>query len=555
MALAAGRQRPSLILQNHGVFLRSDSMNVRLQYPGLMLSRRAFIGSSAAVAAQLFGAPKAATKPEAALEKLGAIALREAKRLKATYCDIRISRYRNQNVMLRATPERGTGKTLEVPSVFEDESFGFGVRVIAGGAWGFASSPIVTPQEIIRITGVAVGIAKANSVIQTKPIQLAPVKAYRDRWVSPFEKDPFEVPEAEKIELLHNVVTEIKKNKRVFAGTANLQFRSEDKYFASSEGSSIQQFIVQTFGGASANAVDAAKGISRTRNYQATQASAGWEYVPQMNFMENAQRIREEVLEHLAAPAVAPGKKDLILMPSHLMLTIHESVGHPTELDRTLGYEANYAGTSYITPATMGKRIASDLVTFYGDKTTPKGLATCGYDDDGVKTTKFTIIEKGIFRHFQTTREQAHLVGETESRGCSYADSWATVTFQRMPNVWLEPGKPDVTLNDLISGIEDGVLIEGRGSYSIDQQRYNFQFGGDAFWEIKGGKKQGMLSRVSYQARTPDFWQACDGIAGPSFFQQFGTSGDAKGEPTQINAMSHGCSPARFRKIDTIVTD
>ena len=203
----------------------------------------------------------------------------------------------------------------------------------------------------------------------------------------------------EKIELLHSVVTEIKKNPRIFSGNASLQFRSEDKYFASSDGSSIQQLILQTFGGAQAGAVDRAKGLSRNRNYQPTQVSSGWEYVPAMNLKENAQRIRDEVLEHLAAPPVTPGKKDLILMPSHLMLTIHESVGHPTELDRTLGYEANYAGTSYITPATMGKRIASDAVTFYGDKNTPKCLATCGYDDDGVKTTKFPIIENGIFKH------------------------------------------------------------------------------------------------------------------------------------------------------------
>jgi len=252
---------------------------------------------------------------------------------------------------------------------------------------------------------------------------------------------------------------------------------------------------------------------------------------------------------------VKPGKKDLVLMPSHLMLTIHESVGHPTELDRSLGYEANYAGTSYITPAKMGKKIASEAVTFYGDRTYERGLATAGYDDDGVKTTRWPIIENGIFKHFQTTRDQAHLVGEKESRGCSYADSWATVPFQRMPNVWLKAGPQGTSLEDLISGIDDGVLIEGRGSYSIDQQRYNFQFGGDAFWEIKGGKKGGMISRVSYQARTPDFWSACDLIAGQSYWQQYGTTGDAKGEPTQINSISHGCSPARFRGIDVIITD
>ncbi len=520
-----------------------------------MLSRRTFIGSSSAFAAQLFAGPADSKKPGGNLEQLAAAALAHAKKLKASYCDIRIARYRDQAVSIRMTPERGTGKTLEVPGVMEDSSFGFGVRVIVNGAWGFASSPIVTEAEIARVTGEAVTVAKASATMQSKPVQLAPVKAYRDHWISPHEKDPFTVPAGEKLELLRSVAAEMKKNQRVFGSNASLIFRSEDKYFASSEGSSIQQLVIQTYGNAMANAVDRQAGVSRTRMYTPAPLSAGWEYVPEMNMPENARRVREEVLEHLAAPAVRPGVKDLVLMPSHLYLTIHESVGHPTELDRALGYEANYAGTSYITPDKIGKRIASPAVTFTGDRTFPKGLATVAYDDDGVKTTRFNIIEDGIFRHYQTIRDQAHLVGETESRGCCFADSWATVPFQRMPNVSLAPGKPDTTLDELIAGVDDGVLIEGRGSYSIDQQRYNFQFGGDAFWEIKGGKKRGMISRVSYQARTPDFWQSCDRIAGPSYWQPYGTTGDAKGEPTQINAMTHGCSPARFRNVNVILTD
>ncbi len=521
-----------------------------------MLTRRLFLTTSAAsAAASLFGAPKDSKNPSADLEKLGAVALHEARKFKATYCDIRIVRLRDQRVGLRLTPERGTGKTLAIPNVTEDSSFGFGVRVIVNGAWGFASSPIVKPEEIARVTGEAVIIAKANASIQPKPVQLAPVKAYRDRWVTPHDKDPFEVSMAEKLDLLRHAAEEVKKNSRVFSGVATLNLRSEDKYFASTENSSIQQFILQIYGNIDATAIDRGSGISRSRSYVPTQASAGWEYVPEMNLVENARAIREEVVEHLTAPSVKPGKKDLLLMPNHLMLTIHESVAHPTELDRALGYEANYAGTSYVTMDKLGKRIASDHCTFVGDRTSPKALATCGYDDDGVKTSQFTIIENGIFKTYQTTREQAHLLGEKESHGCCQADSWATVPFQRMPNVWLKPGPRDTSVDDLIAGIDDGVLIDGRGSYSIDQQRYNFQFGGDAFWEIKGGKKRGMISRVSYQARTPDFWQACDGIAGPAYWRQYGTTGDAKGEPTQINSISHGCAPSRFRKINVILTD
>jgi TldD protein len=521
-----------------------------------MFTRRDFIAAStAAFATELFAAPAQSKTPPTGLETLGAVALAEARKYKAQYCDVRIVRLRNQQIGLRLSPERGTGKTLAVPNVSENSSFGFGVRVIVDGAWGFASSPIVTKEEIARITGEAVVIAKANASIQPKPVQLAPVKAYRDRWETPHEQDPFAVPMAEKLELLRNTAEEVKKNGKVFGSVAAISVRSEDKYFASTEGSSIQQLILQIYGNIDATAVDRKAGISRTRSYVPTQSSAGWEYVPEMNFVENAQRIREEVVEHLTAPPVKAGKKDLLLMPNHLMLTIHESVAHPTELDRALGYEANYAGTSYITMDKIGRRIASEQCTFIGDRTSPRALATVGYDDDGVKASQFTIIDKGIFRNYQTTREQAHLVGDKESHGCSQADSWATVPFQRMPNVWLKPGAPETTLDDLISGIDDGVLIDGRGSYSIDQQRYNFQFGGDAFWEIKGGKKGAMISSVAYQARTPDFWQACDATAGPAYWRQYGTTGDAKGEPTQINSISHGCSPTRFRQINVLVTD
>ncbi len=530
--------------------------------PTAGVTRRGFIASGAAAASllaasELFGE----TKPELttlspALEKLADTALVQAKRQGATYCDIRINRYRDQYSGYRLSPERGGGKTNEVPFVTDQQSFGFGVRVIANGQWGFASSPLVTPDEIARITREAVVVAKANSALQASPVQLAPTKAYRDRWISPHEIDPFSVSVSEKLELIHNATVAIKKNPKVYMASGMLGFHAEDKYFASSEGSSIQQYIVQVYPNLRATAVNFKDGTSRSRSYQVAPLSTGYEYVPKLDFGENAARLADEVLEHLAAPPVTPGKKDLILLPSHLCLTIHESMGHSTELDRALGYEANFAGTSFLTTEKMGKfRVGTDLVNIFGDRTTEFGLSTVKYDDDGVRTTKFPIFEKGVFVHYQTIRDQAHLVGESESRGCCYADSWSSVPFQRMPNVWLEAGPPNVTLDDLISGVDDGILIEGTGSWSIDQQRYNFQFGGDAFWEIKGGKKRGMLSRVAYQGRTPDFWQSCDGIAGRSFWQQYGLTNDGKGEPVQSNAMSHGCSPARFRQINVLLTD
>ncbi len=525
-------------------------------------SRRSFLKRtvlpiSLLAANELFGnSGDTAAAPSPALENLASTALAEAKHMGATYCDIRINRYRDQFSGYRLSPERGGNKTDEVPFVTDQQSFGFGVRVIVNGQWGFAASPIVTAEQIARVTREAVTVAKANSVLQSAPVQLAPTKSYRDRWVSPHDVDPFSVSIGEKLELIHNAAVTIKKNPNIFSAFGALGFRSEDKYFASSEGSNIQQFIVQAYPFLTATAVDFKEGISRERDYQVAPLATGWEYIPKMNLGENAARVAEEAVEHLKAPPVKAGKKDLVLLPSHLCLTIHESIGHSTELDRALGYEANFAGTSFLTTEKMGKfRVGSDLVNIYGDRTTEFGLSTVKYDDDGVLTTKFPIIQKGIFVHYQTIRDQAHLVGETESRGCCYADSWSDVPFQRMPNVWLEAGPRGTTLNDLISGIDDGVLIDGTGSYSIDQQRYNFQFGGNAFWEIKSGRKGSMISRAAYQGRTPDFWQACDGIAERSFWQQYGLPNDGKGEPAQTNAMSHGCSPARFRQINVLVTD
>ncbi len=283
--------------------------------------------------------------------------------------------------------------------------------------------------------------------------------------------------------------------------------------------------------------------------------TAGYEAVERADIAGQARRVGEEAVAHLKAPSVAPGKKDLVLLPKHLGLTIHESIGHSTELDRALGYEANYAGTSFLTPERLGKyRVGSEIVHVFGDRTRPESLSTCGYDDDGVKTRQFAILEAGVFVGYQTIRDQAHLIGQSESMGCCYADSFDSIPFQRMPNVWLAPSPRAVTLDDLIAGVDDGILIDGRGSYSIDQQRFNFQFGGDAFWEIKNGKRGRMIADVAYQSRTPDFWAACDGLGGTASWENVGLNADGKGQPMQVNAMSHGCPPARFRGITVLRT-
>jgi TldD protein len=423
---------------------------------------------------------------------------------------------------------------------------------------GLRRDPSVTKDDIARVTAQAVSIAKANAVLTKKPVQLAPVAAYKDKYTTPFKKNPFDVPVEQQLAYLQSVHDAALKTKGVMNVNSGLSFRTEEKYFASSEGSSIEQLILQTAPSCAATAVDFATRKSKSRSFQVKPQTAGWEHIETCGLKENAERMGAEAVEHLAAPSVEPGVKDLVLLPSHLALTIHESIGHSTELDRALGYEANYAGTSFLAPPAqmMGKfQFGSPLVNIVGDRVLPGAMATVGYDDDGVKATRWHIIKGGIFMAYQTTRDQAHLVGEKESRGCANADSFDSVPFQRMPNVWLEPGPESVTLDNLISQVEDGILIDGRGSYSIDQQRYNFQFGGDAFWEIKNGKKGRMLADVAYQSKTHDFWTACTGIAGQPFWENVGLENDGKGQPSQSNAMSHGCAPSLFRGINVLRTE
>jgi TldD protein len=486
--------------------------------------------------------------------KLAAFALEQARREGASYADIRINRYRNQMIAFRAQLDRATGKPIEVPRVVDSESFGFGIRVLSEGTWGFASSFDVGKEAIAKAAASAVEIARANALLRRQPVQLAATPAYKDTYRTTIVVDPFSVPIAQKLDLLRAVSTEALAVKGVFSISAFILQRSEDRFFASSEGSVIQQLIYQVGPEFTAQAVEAGKKL-KSRTYRPNAVCAGYEAVERAKLVDNARRVSEEAVEHLKAPSVKPGVKDLVLLPTHLGLTIHESIGHSTELDRALGYEANYAGTSFLTPLKLGKfKVGSEIVNFFGDRTRPESLSTCGYDDDGVKTRRFPIIKDGIFVGFQTIRDQAHLIGQTESMGCCYADSFSSVPFQRMPNVWLAPSPGATTLADLISGVDDGILIDGRGSYSIDQQRYNFQFGGDAFYAIKGGKLGPMIADVAYQSRTPDFWSSCDGIGGEALWENVGLTNDGKGQPGQINAMSHGCAPARFRKINVLRT-
>jgi TldD protein len=520
----------------------------------MTFSRRQFLKAGAVGAASATAAAQTARlvearglMVEATLATVIERALAAAKAAGATYADIRVVRRRTELVATREA---------RVESVNAGESYGLGVRVIARGAWGFAASALVTAPEAERVARLAVDIATQNSHVVKRAVTLAPVPAHVDVWQTPLTKDPFKIPLEDKAEFLLGLNAEAMKVKGVKFASSGFAALGEWKLFASSDGGYVEQEIVRLGPRLSATAVDAKSGEFVSRDHEIQPMQAGWEYVEGSSLRADARRIGEDAVEKLSARSVAPGKKDLVLAPTHLWLTIHESVGHPTELDRMLGYEANFAGTSFVKPAAIGKLdFAAPHVSFYADKTTPGALATCGYDDDGVKTQRWDIIKNGTLVGVQTTREQAAWIGERDSRGTSYAQDFRSFPFQRMPNVSLSPGEKNLATKDLIAATDDGVYITGNGSWSIDHQRYNFQFGGQAFYEIKKGKITGMLRDVAYQANTREFWHACDLLGGAGSWQLGGSLSDGKGEPSQSNAVSHGCPPARFRKIDVLNTN
>ncbi len=514
---------------------------------------------------------------ESKFKGLADVALAQAKQLGCTYADIRFTRRTNRGVNAsggnrdaaelggfggggRGGGGRGGGRGGRGgfggfggddagAGAGANQAAGFGVRVIHSGVWGFASSPIVTEDEIRRITRMAAEIAKASAIAKKMDVRLAPVPAYQDHWATPMRKDPATVPQETKQELVQQVVDLALKTKDVLSVNASVQLEAEWKYFASSEGSYIDQDIFTTTPSFSVTA--RRDGETRTRAFTGEPGTGGWEIAEAAQMMENAERIAAEAVELCTAKPIAMGIKDLILTPAHAMLTIHEIVAHATELDRIMGYEANYAGTSFVKVSDLGKlKYGSKLFNVTADRTVPRGVATVGYDDDGVKTQEWPLVRDGILVGLQTNRESAHYIGEKASRGCTSANSWRDYPFLRMPNVHVDAGPPGLpTPEQIIADTKDGVLIDGRGSYSIDQQRYNGQFGGNAFWEVKNGKKTRMVSNVTYNAITTDFWANLDAISGKASWRMFGTGGDAKGQPTQTNSISHGSPWLRIRRI------
>ncbi|QSX74707.1 TldD/PmbA family protein [Lysobacter arenosi] len=537
------------------------------------MQRRDFLnltGLSLAAMALPFGRSIAA---EALLEPvdgarrrlLADAALTAARAAGAQYCDVRIGRYLRQSVITREA---------RVENIVNGESSGIGVRVLVDGAWGFAATNVQTTDAVAAVARQAAAIAKANSRHQTRRVELAPTPGVGEiSWATPIRKNAMAVPIKEKVDLLLGVNAAAMKAGADFFNST-LFLINEQKYFASTDGSYIDQDVHRIWLPITATAVDKASGKFRTRNGLSAPMGMGYEYLdadPAGKFklpggitaygrsydvMEDAIASARDARAKLKAPSVKPGKYDLVIDPTNLFLTIHENVGHPLELDRVLGYEANYAGTSFATldKRDEGYRWGSDIVNFVADKTRQGSLGAVGYDDEGVKTKQWDLVRDGILVDYQATRDEAHILGHKESHGCSYADSWSSVQFQRMANVSLMPGKKPLSVADMVKDVENGLYIHGRGSYSIDQQRYNAQFGGQLFYEIKQGKVTGLVEDAAYQIRTPEFWNACSAICDERDFRLGGSFFDGKGQPSQVSAVSHGSSTTRFNGINIINT-
>jgi len=503
--------------------------------------------------------------PDTASKKILAdVALNEARSKGATYTDVRIGRYLNQFIITRED---------KVQNVVNTESFGVGIRVIANGSWGFAATDKLDRDSVAKAAQLAVAIAKENARLLSEPVQLAPQKGVGEvSWKCPIEKNAFDVPIKEKADLLLSV------NDAAMKGGANyvnsfMFLVNEQKYFASSDGSYIDQDVHRIWPTFTITKIDQKTGKFETRNALSAPMGMGYEYLVPLDsekikgvttlykrrydMLEDAKAGAKQVAEKMAAKSVEAGKYDLVLDPTNLFLTIHESVGHPTELDRVLGYEANYAGTSFLTLDKWQSKkfnFGSKVVNIKADKLQKGSLGAVGYDDEGVATQEWDLIKEGILVNYQVIRDQAHILGLKSSQGCCYADSWSDVQFQRMPNVSLQPGKAQLTPEEIIKDVKKGIYIIGDSSYSIDQQRYNFQFSGQLYYEITDGKITGMLKDVAYQSNTQEFWNACSAVADQRDYRMGGSFFDGKGQPGQISAVSHGASTARFNGINVINT-
>jgi TldD protein len=468
----------------------------------------------------------------------------------ASYADLRIHRITTEMVVLRDG---------ELQTAAVDREVGLAVRVIVDGTWGFASHADLTPTVAAETARRAVRVATTLAPLNAERIELAPEPVYRDAsWVSDYRIDPFEVPGADKIEVLADYSARLLAGDGVDHVSAGMQAVKEQTFYADTFGSSITQQRVRVEPMLEAVSVDADAGGFDSMRTLAPPTARGWEVLAGdevWDWSGEIAEIPELLAEKVKAPTVTPGPTDLVIDPSNLWLTIHESIGHATEYDRAIGYEAAYAGTSFATPDKLGTlRYGSPVMNVTADRTVEYGLATVGYDDEGVQAQRWDLIRDGILVGYQLDRVFAPRLGVARSNGCSYADSPHHVPIQRMANVSLQPAEQDVTTADLIARVSDGLYIVGDKSWSIDMQRYNFQFTGQRFYRIRNGRLAGQVRDVAYQSTTTDFWGAMEAVGGPSTWQLGGAFNCGKAQPGQVAPVSHGCPSALFRGINVLNT-
>lgn len=483
------------------------------------------------------------------LRELADAALATAAELGAAHADFRLERLANRTIRLR------DGRLEQTT---DDEELGIGVRVVHDGTWGFASGVRLTADGVATVARRAVEVARVSAAVNTERVELADEPVHGEvTWCSAYQVDPFTVPAADQVGQLTDWSERLLAADGVDHVDALLRQCKENKFYADLAGTVTTQQRVRLEPSLTATAVDAAHGTFESMSTCAPPAGCGWEYAGGAGWDWDAElaRLPQWLAEKVKAPSVQAGPYDLVIDPTNLWLTIHESIGHATELDRALGYEAAYAGTSFATFDKLHSlRYGSPVMNVTGDRTVEHGLASIGYDDDGVRAQSWDIVRDGVFAGYQTDRRMARLKGLGRSNGCAFADSPGHIPIQRMANVSLQPAAGGPSTAELIAGVERGIYVVGDKSWSIDMQRYNFQFTGQRFFAIRNGQLAGQLRDVAYQATTTDFWGSLAAVGGPQTFLLGGSFNCGKGQPGQVAPVSHGCPATLFHQINVLNT-
>jgi TldD protein len=469
-------------------------------------------------------------------------AVATARQAGASYADARFVSEESESLTVKNQEMEGIDRSL---------SQGVGIRVLVGGYWGFAATARTEDAEIERTANLAVSIARAASRLPMDPVRLAEVEPVTDRWSSPLQEDPFGVPLDEKVALLMEASRSMQRVEGVSFAEAMLDFYRRRTSFASSEGAAIEQTLVNSGGGIEATAIRDGEVQRRSspNSFRGHLKAAGYEHIRTLGLVEQADRVGREAVELLSAKDCPSEETTLVLDGDQVMLQVHESVGHPLELDRVLGMEEAFAGTSFVGVNDRGKlRYGSDKVTITADATLPGGLGSFGYDDEGVPAQRVVLIDRGVFQNFISSRETAPVLGRgSRSGGAMRADGWQNLPLIRMTNINLEPGEG--TLDEIIGDTKDGIYMATNQSWSIDDKRVNFQFGCETAWRIKDGKLTELYKNPNYTGITTEFWGSCDAVGGRDAWVLWGTPNCGKGQPGQVARVGHGASPARFRNV------